>query len=366
MMQNGFFWYCAPMVMRSAPLVILAAVMSGDEMQASAWPDGHHGVLVHARAAGQQRHASRSRPACSSPWCRRCTHRRTRRPPPTTAGAWPHPSCPSRPCRRSCPPWSMTSTSCNRRPAGRRLPPMAANPAPATKLRPKNCRRSNGAATRASCGQSQRFVDRRNDGFRDRASKMNRMFPTLVAGSPARSGRTPGGATRAPARCGRHATKAPGSAVGGEVRPPGGRAGPRWPRRSRGRWLLRWTGPGRRRRARAPARLGPAARRPGRPGRRRCRTRLARHHALVGQQAHAGGGQVVAAGHEPVEAGRHPGPGHRRRLPAVEPGHDRAVRVRAPSTRCPARADAITQLAVSGSTPTRTGTARAGSSPDRR
>ncbi len=39
MMQNGFFWYWAPIVIRSAPLTILDAVMSGDEMQARAWPE---------------------------------------------------------------------------------------------------------------------------------------------------------------------------------------------------------------------------------------------------------------------------------------------------------------------------------------
>ena len=36
---NGFFWYCAPTVMRLAPWLIADDVMSGAEMQANAWPD---------------------------------------------------------------------------------------------------------------------------------------------------------------------------------------------------------------------------------------------------------------------------------------------------------------------------------------
>ena len=39
MIANGFFWYCAPMITRSAPLLIADAVMSGAEMPTNALPD---------------------------------------------------------------------------------------------------------------------------------------------------------------------------------------------------------------------------------------------------------------------------------------------------------------------------------------
>ncbi len=36
---NGFFWYCAPMILRSAPLLMADDVMSGAEMHTNALPD---------------------------------------------------------------------------------------------------------------------------------------------------------------------------------------------------------------------------------------------------------------------------------------------------------------------------------------
>ena len=38
MTQNGFFWYCAPMMTSGAPLLIAAPVMSGAEMPTNALP----------------------------------------------------------------------------------------------------------------------------------------------------------------------------------------------------------------------------------------------------------------------------------------------------------------------------------------
>jgi hypothetical protein len=38
MMQNGFFWYCAPIVTSDAPFLIALLVMSGAEMHTIALP----------------------------------------------------------------------------------------------------------------------------------------------------------------------------------------------------------------------------------------------------------------------------------------------------------------------------------------
>ena len=47
MIANGFFWYCAPMVMRSAPWLMAALVMSGEEMHDERLARRDHGVLLH-------------------------------------------------------------------------------------------------------------------------------------------------------------------------------------------------------------------------------------------------------------------------------------------------------------------------------